>query len=344
MTRIGASFADLSDEQLLAAVKRLAATERRTTAALIRALMELDARRLYLSEGCSSLFTYCTRILHLAEGSAYNRIEVARAARRFPVIIEALEDGSLTLTAVRLLAPQLTADNHRGVLASARHKSKADIERLVASLHPRPAVPAFIRKLPESRHAAVDASTAAHATPIVQSARTVTEAGAASAPLPTVTPLAPDRYKIQLTVSRETHDKLRRVQALARHTIPTGDPAEIFDKALTVLLEDLERRRCAVTSSPRRARAVSDGSRYIPAAVKRDVWRRDDGQCAFVGRSGRCGERGFLEFHHVQPHAAGGAATTANIQLRCRAHNVYEASLFFGGEAPDVTREARSRL
>ena len=64
-----------------------------------------------------------------------------------------------------------------------------------------------------------------------------------------VTPLAPERYRIQLTISGETHDKLRRVQALARHTIPSGDPAEILDRALTLMLEDLERRRCAATTA-----------------------------------------------------------------------------------------------
>jgi hypothetical protein len=131
------------------------------------------------------------------------------------------------------------------------------------------------------------------------------------------------------------------VQALARHTIPSGDPAEIFDRTLTLLLEDLERRRCAATSSPRSSRGAAGGSRHIPAAVKREVWRRDQGRCAFVGRSGRCTERGFLEFHHVEPYAADGAATAANIQLRCRAHNVHEASLFFGSEAPECVREAR---
>lgn len=136
MTPINMSFADLSDDRLVDVVQRLAATERRATAALIQSLMELDARRLYLGAGCSSLFTYCTRVLHLAEGAAYNRIEAARAARRFPPIIEALADGSLTLTAVRLLTPHLTEDNHLGVLASARHKSKVDVERLVASLNP----------------------------------------------------------------------------------------------------------------------------------------------------------------------------------------------------------------
>jgi 5-methylcytosine-specific restriction endonuclease McrA len=342
MTSIQITFADLSDEQLLATVKRLAAAERRTTAALIRALMELDARRLYLGEGCSSLFTYCTQVLHLAEGAAYNRIEAARAARRWPLIVEQLEDASLTLTAVRLLAPHLTDDNHRGVLASAKHKSKADIERLVASLQPRPPVPTIVRKLPEFHHRAAEMMVAAHTTPAMQRPSASTRPGA-SPTRPTVVPLAPERYKIQLTISRETHDKLRRVQALARHTSPSGDLAEIVDRAVTLLLDDLERRRCAATSSPRSSRTATDGSRHIPAAVKRAVWPRDDGQCAFVGRSGRCAERGFLEFHHVQPYAVGGAATTTNIQLRCQAHNNYEASLFFGGEAPELVGQKDER-
>ncbi len=337
------SFARLSDDQLLAEVKRLAATERRATAALIRSLMELDVRRLYLGEGCSSLFTYCTQLLHLAEGAAYNRIEAARAARRFPSIIEALEDGSLTLTAVRLLAPHLTADNVAGVIASARHKRKADIERLVASLNPKPAVPSLVRKLPEPRLPVAESTAHAPTMATVQSPPAATQAAAAPPPRPTVVPLAPERYKVQLTISHDTHEKLRRVQALLRHTLANGDPAEIFDRALTLLLHDLERRRCAATSSPREPREAIRGSRHIPAAVKREVWQRDDGRCAFVGRNGRCAERAFLEFHHVQPYAAGGAATAANIQLRCRAHNAYEASLFFRSDGPEFAREARAQ-
>jgi hypothetical protein len=153
-----------------------------------------------------------------------------------------------------------------------------------------------------------------------------------------VTPLAPERYNVQLTVSRDTHAKLRRVRDLLRHTIPNGDLAEIFDRALTLLLADLERRRFAATSSPRASRGASSG-RHIPAVVRREVWQRDGGQCAFVGTIGRCTERGFLEFHHVEPFAAGGAATVDNIQLRCRAHNAYEATLFFGRAASDLVRE-----
>jgi hypothetical protein len=340
MTPRQISFAALSDNQLVAEVKRLAAAERGATVALIRSLMELDARRLYLGEGCSSLFMYCTQVLHPAEGAAYNRIEAARAARRFPSILDALEDGSLTVTAVRLLAPHLTPDNHRDVLASARHKSKREVELLVASLKPRPAAPSVVRKLPQPRCPAVDATIAAPA-PQAQNPPAVAQSATQPAPRAGVTPLAPERYKVQLTISRETHEKLRRVQDLLRHTIPSGDLAEVFDRALTTLLEELERRRFAATSSARDSRRSPAGSRHIPAAVRREVWQRDQGRCAFVGTNGRCTERGFVEFHHVEPYAAGGAATSANIQPRCRAHNAYDASLFFGRDAPQLVREGR---
>jgi hypothetical protein len=345
MTPPETSFAALSDDQLLTQVKRLAAAERRATGALLRSLMELDARRLYLGEGCSSLFTYCTQVLHLAEGAAYNRIEAARAARRFPSILDALESGSLTLTAVRLRAPHLTPENHQSALDSARHKSKREVEQLVAALNPKPAVPSAIRKLPAPHCGlATRAITqSAAASVVADNAPAAAHVSAPPIPRAAVTPLAPVRYMVQLTISRETHEKLRRVQDLLRHTIPNGDPAQIFDRALTTLLEVLERRRFAATSSPRAQRGSAPGSRRIPAAVRRDVWRRDQGQCAFVGANGRCTERGFLEFHHVEPFAAGGAATVANIQLRCRAHNVYEASLFVGSDAPQCVREERAQ-
>jgi 5-methylcytosine-specific restriction endonuclease McrA len=75
-------------------------------------------------------------------------------------------------------------------------------------------------------------------------------------------------------------------------------------------------------------------------ARARQVWRRDGGQCAFVGTQGRCTERGFLEFHHVKPHSVGGPAVVENIELRCRPHNAYEAEQYFGDRCTLLVREA----
>ena len=341
-------FSSLEDRALLDAAKHLVIEEHLATAALLRALMEIDTRRLYLGEGCASMFSYCTQVLHLAEGAAYNRIEAARAARSYPLILELFEQGAVTLTAVRLLAPHLTVENHVAVLGSATHKSKREIEELVCALKPRPDAPIVVRRLPTPRAVVVPplaaVPSAPSATRIGATTPTAVECRRESLPVPqpspgSIAPLAPERYRIQLTVSRETHDKFRRAQALLRHAVPSGDAAEIFNRAVTLLVDQLERQRFAQTERARATKPSPGPSRHIPAAVRRAVWRRDGGCCAFVGTEGRCGERAFLELHHVEPWAVGGAATEENIELRCRAHNAYEARLFFG---PDVVREERA--
>ena len=137
--------ARLSDTELLNEIRRLTGREREATARLIAALAEFDARRLYLGEGCSSLFTYCTQVLHLSEHAAYLRIEAARAARKWPAVLDLLADGTLHLTALSLLAPHLTPENLEATLAAARHKSKREVEEIVAALRPQPAVPSSVR-------------------------------------------------------------------------------------------------------------------------------------------------------------------------------------------------------
>jgi hypothetical protein len=146
-----AAFSQLSDEALADEVARLAQCERSATAELIASLVEFDRRRLYLAVGFPSLFAYCTQRLHLSEHAAYHRIEAARAAQRFPVILRLLEEGALTLTAVGLLRPHLTEENHREVLQAARHLGKRAVEELAARLHARPDVRSLVRKLPGPR-------------------------------------------------------------------------------------------------------------------------------------------------------------------------------------------------
>jgi hypothetical protein len=329
-----ASLTELSDHDLLSTVRTLAAEERQATARLIAALAELDTRRLYLGEGCSSLFAYCTHVLQLSEHAAYGRIEAARAARRFPVILSLLADGSITLTTISLMSAHLTEENHRALLQQARHKSRREVEVIVAAVRSLPPVPSTIRKLPTTTIAPARQEIMR---PLEDVASQCPETSVAAQPRqrpPIVAPLTPEQYKVQFTVSRETHDKLRRAQDLLRHSIPDGDPAVIFDRALTLLLDSVVKTKLAQSTRPASAlRGCAQRSRHIPAGVKREVWKRDDGRCAFVGRQGRCTERGFLEFHHVRPFAEGGETTTGNIQLRCRSHNAYEAELWFGVES-----------
>jgi len=209
-------------------------------------------------EGCRSLFVYCVDVLHFSEHEAYGRMEAARVGRRFPRVLDALANGSITLTTISLLAAHLTDENHEVRLAAAKHKKKREVEALVAAWRPRPAVANVIRKLPTP------------ATPPNPSPAVVVQAEMpASAPIsvyveppvpasrrPVIAPLSTQQYRIQLTISTETHDKLRRVQDLMRHTNPKGDPAVIFDRALSLLLDHFEKTKNAAPSRPRSSRGL----------------------------------------------------------------------------------------
>ena len=180
-----------------------------------------------------------------------------------------------------------------------------------------------------------------------------------------------------------------------RHMNPNADPAAIIERALTLLVDQLEKTKTAKTSRPRGSSPRTEKSRTenpriespriespriespriespriespriesprieklrtqkhriekprmsrnIPASVRRLVWTRDQGRCAFVGARGRCTETGRLEFHHVVPFARGGPPTAENISLRCRAHNNFESEQLFG-PWPRQAREISTR-
>src|SRR5205809_1053268 len=249
-------IARLSDSELVARVKNLAGREREAMAEIIAHLGEIEARNLYAREGYKSLFEYCRVTFRFSEQETYNRIAAARTPSRFPVTLELLADGSINLTTVRLLAPHLTAKNHRTVLDAARGKRTYEVEKIVASLAPKPDVADSIRKLPS----APQAPRAPASTPDPAPARLLPP----PPQRPAVTALAPERYKLQFTIPEKTLEKLDLAKDMLRHAVPSGDLSEVFDRALTVLLEDLAKKKFAATEHPQPSRAPAPGSRHIP--------------------------------------------------------------------------------
>jgi hypothetical protein len=293
----------MTDDAILAEAKRLAAVERRSTAELLSLMIEVERRALHLALGYSSLFAYCTRELLLSEQAADTRITAARLAKRYPDILQHLADGVLTLSSVGLLA-----------------------------LHPQPDVPAAIRALPSTRPALLleqdqpveSTSALAPPAPVLPAAPL-----RVSQPRPIIAPLAPKRYLLRVTIDAETNDKLQRLRALLRHAVPDGDLGAILARAIALLLHEAERTRWASVNKPRPSHPAANRKGHVPA-VRRAVWTRDAGRCAFVGQGRRCDATAWLEFHHVVPFAAGGATDEHNLELRCRAHNQYETLIDAG--------------
>jgi hypothetical protein len=271
------------------------------------------------------------------------------------MLLEMLRDGRLHLSGIARLAPHLTEANREAVLARAAGMSKREIEELVAEISPKEDVPATIRKLPERRektppnpsHQLVPERVEASTSNSAQHPNPVPPAPASTRPA-VVTPLSPARYKIQITASAELRDKLERLRALMRSSVPDGDLATIIEEAVSEKLQRLESKRFGKTKAPRKSLPETDtspSSRHVPAPVKRAVYERDKGQCAFVDTNGRrCTERSRLEFHHRKPYGRGGGHKVENIELLCRVHNGYIAERDYGKKVMKRYRRSPSRV
>lgn len=237
----------------------------------------------------------------------------------------------MSLTAIRLLAPHLTPDNVEDVVRQATGCKVDGIKLLIAKLKPQPPVPAIVRKLPAPAPAPnIDTGLVAPARSAAAIALDELTSTQPPSPPPSrrpiVAPLSGAHYKLQVTISAAARERLAQIQDLMRHRIPSGDPAAIVEHALEVLHAELLKHKAAQVAKPRAGKRAGDArGRYIPASVKRAVFRRDHGRCAFVASDGtKCGSASSVEFHHVRPYAVGGEAGVDNIEMRCRAHNGFE--------------------
>ena len=357
------------DDELIERLGAAAVRDRATTAELLAMIGEVEERRLYADHACHSMHRYCVRVLRMSEDVAIKRLRVARAARRHPQILDGIADGQLTVTGVKLLLPHMVEDNAARLLEAARGRTNKQIDRLIAEWFPKPDAPTVIWRVesvaaPAAEHAVAVASTGVTSDSsasslllgvesgpeVVAGTANSTEPLAARPVVPSnpakpaqsmgplselarVAPLSVERYVIQVTVSQATHDKLREAQDLLGHAVPSGDVAELLDRALDALIEKHNKRKYAATTKPPAKGDDPSDPNLRPAAVRRVVRARDEGQCTYRDGAGvRCEARGKLEFHHRKTKACGGGYTVENLSLRCRTHNRRQADKDFGPE------------
>jgi hypothetical protein len=356
----GTSVRRVAKGRLLEGFAALVGKDRENAADMLVYVGEIDRRKLYLEHAYPSMFAFCTKRFRMSEAVAAKRIRAGRAACAFPCILEMVRRGELHLSGVHQLAGHLTEENHREVLRRARHRSMREIDVLIAEIAPRADVAAFIRAVPVRRRQGLTVPAAESAgcemTPATASAGSLVAPATASVGSATgriersggrsaraknvATPLSPRRYKLQVTIGQEARDKLAELQALLSHRIPDGDVAAVIEQALDALLVETKKRKAAVTERPRsEVRTRGKKTRAIPARVRREVFERDEGRCAFVdGEGRRCGSSWQVEFHHRVAFAKGGLHGVGNVELRCRGHNQYEAELEYGREFMAVKR------
>jgi len=264
----------LSDHDLLSRLHHLVRDHNRVLAELLATLGEVDARKLYRQAACSSMHVYCVERLGFSDAAAYGRITAARTARRFSRVLELVSGGQLNLSGIRLLAPHLTVDNCEQLLEEACGKTCQQLAELIAAHFPKPDVPERIRKLPERATSPRGAcsegplgGSAKEPAPrtgqpsgtLLASASADTHRGSRSSvqPRATVKPLAPSRYKVELTVSGELRDKFERARNLTSHKYPQGDLVAVLEEAIDLLIAQVEKRRFGVGTKRRPTQAKS---------------------------------------------------------------------------------------
>ncbi len=322
------SLFSVPDHVLLRDLAALVARDHLTTAEMLAYLGEVDARRLYLPAACDSMHTWCVRVLHLSEDCAEKRLQAARTARKFPLLLDALAAGRLHLTAINLLAPYLTEANAAELVTAATQRSCAEIRRALAERFPRPDVPTSVRPLagPAVAPAGLQLSNTANSQGISpdsnQVNNTLVFAAAAPAPRARMLPLSAERCELRTTLDAATERKLRLAQDLLGHAAPGCDLDRVIDRAVDLLLEKLLRSRL---------RAGKVNGVHVSAEIKAFVFLRDQGRCTFVDEHGHtCGSCKRIEIDHIVAVADGGSSTPENLRLLCRRHNRYAAEQRFG--------------
>jgi len=308
----------------------LVRSERHLVVQFVVELAGFARRELYRELGYTSLFYYCVRQLGLSKSSAFRRSEVARLIARFPVIEEQLAGGRLSIRVLVELREVLTEENHAEVLARAVDKSQEEAQLLAVEYQPKPVPRDVVRVLP---------------LPPAPLASTVVSAETKALPSPpeVVKPLTPELRRLNVTVSADFMAELEQVRAALSHKCPDGDFESVVREAFKLVLER-DRKRKALTDRPRaQSEGPSENARYVPAAVKREVWERDQGRCTWpMGDGDVCGSTHRLEFDHDLEVALGGKPTIGNIRLLCKSHNLMKAERHLGRDFMAKFRKGRS--
>jgi len=329
-----------STEELDQSMEKLVREEKRNVALVIMHIAEMSRRKGHLERGYKNLFDYCTRRLHLSEGSVARRIQVANVSRRFPQMIAALAENRMSLTVTGLLAPVLTESNVEKLLSDCSGKPSREVEEYLVALRPKPVFEPSLRKV----------SSAPAATLALQAAPAQTS-GPTPRPIPRVSPsilepARPDVFNFRFAANREFKENFERLAEVLGVHNPLQHMSEIMAQAVNLALDKkdvkrrLARRRARKTKSAtepktkqHRAREIPAKNRYLSSQKRERVHERAGYQCEYRGPDGtRCRARTGLEIEHLLPFAIHRTHDEKHLRLYCGPHNRLAAEKVYGRE------------
>jgi 5-methylcytosine-specific restriction endonuclease McrA len=301
------------------------------------ALAEFDRSRLWVQLGHANLFDFLHRELGLSRGAAHYRKVAAHLVQRYPEMVEPLREGKLCITVVLELARVITPENSAIVLPQFFHRSKQEAKAIAVEISPAAVIPRreVVTGLP-----LVSSPRSGRVQPVELAASDIVHRAQGPGTTPAapmqLEPLTPDLRRIHMTVSKQFIDKLDAARKGQGHALPGASAEKVIEAALDLLLAQQAKRRAEVKKPQQNPRPAKNPG-HVPAAVRREVWSRDDGKCTWpLDSGGTCGSTLRLEIDHVVPRGRGGPSTIDNCRLACKFHNQLAARQVYGDQHMDL--------
>ncbi len=306
------NISEISNTELAERIGILQSKERSVVLKFLIHLGEFDKRGLYLTQGYSSLFDYCTRKLNLSEGSAFRRITASRFLREHPKCIDSYLKGDITLCSI--VAGSKAIKSQKAGVEDIIGKSAMEVKSLMAIVAPVSKPKEVIKEI----------IVAPKIKPECESLELFKEM--VLDPIESEVPTVKDpetRYEIKFSVTKDVFNKIQSLKSKLSNKLGS-------DLSLESIFTELINKSLTIGKT-QKVRSHNENLRYIPAALKREVLVRDNSQCSYVSKDGvRCTQKHYLNFDHIKPFGIGGRSSKDNLRVLCSAHNQMFNKLTFG--------------
>lgn len=299
------STESLTDDQLLARVRRHCAANARLLADLIVDLIDVEVRGIHLREASSSMYDFCRREFDMSPSQAWRRTTAARLVRRVPILLQYVRNGEIDLSTLVLLRNHIDEENAEELIRATRCRSKRQIQRYLESREPL-----------GSRGRRAKAGQRESASSVLERLEAIND----------------ELHVLEVALRNETRIVIERARDLLRKAMPSATLGDLIHRAFVTLVETLEMAIAGARSKGERKRGPAKAG-VIPRVVRHAVLVRDGFQCTFVSAKGaRCRATLYLEIDHIIPRAQGGTDDLDNLRCACSAHNKHYANEVFGKE------------
>jgi 5-methylcytosine-specific restriction endonuclease McrA len=357
-------FKNKTDSDLISEFKDLVAKERQLQTRILQYLRIIENKKIYLALGFSSLFVFLTEEIGYSETTAYRRIQAMRLIQEMPEVEQKLETGKISLSVASQFhgflkkenqkrklnqRPKLSLQEKSDLLSKIEGTSAKKCEQKLIGLNPELALPQEKTKTLTPDKTLIQFLANKELIKKIERLKSLTSH---QNPEGKYEVLMEKLVEIALEKLDPIRRELRRSKSGKKETqaiknAPSAGPVR-NKQANSVQWTEAN---CAL-ASPERARIIwgehltnADSKiplqnpqlstlkvgRYISPKLKDQIWVRDQGRCQFQESKtgGTCGSQYQVELDHRFPFSLGGENFEKNLQLRCRAHNQYQAKLIF---------------